>query len=160
MSDRWLLTAAHCIREGDRPVDLRVIIIPIKTLSDNVWHFIKFINHHPLLRNLYTFWYRWLWAPVREPPISTTGSRWSIKIQFERTFSRGEVEIMWPRGWQVRIKWNMFHFTHHPSFAPFSCEDHFGYGAAKHNFLKKKIFKLVFGKINWLRLEKAEVYQK
>jgi len=24
VSDRWLLTAAHCIREGDRPVDLRV----------------------------------------------------------------------------------------------------------------------------------------
>jgi len=26
VSDRWLITAAHCIREGDRPVDLRVVM--------------------------------------------------------------------------------------------------------------------------------------
>jgi len=55
VSDRWLLTAAHCIREKDRPVDLRVVMGSSKRASYFYYWFqtdsIDQIHIHPSYNN-------------------------------------------------------------------------------------------------------------
>jgi len=55
VSDRWLLTAAHCIRKGDRPVDLRVVMGSSKRASYFYYWFqtdsIDEIHVHPSYNN-------------------------------------------------------------------------------------------------------------